>query len=425
MTTAAPAPEASGPRRRRWRRLVLAVVVGLGLLAGSVYVLLPPERAVRLALDRLGPALGLEITFDGDIEYRLRGTPQLVARDVTARMPGEATALLRADRVLLSLPWSTIRSRGEVFEIARVELDSPILHLPALLRWLGTRPPGDGPSPAFTDGVRIRDGVVDADTWRIEGLALDAPSLQADRPVDLRIEGSAIAGAVTAPFRLRMRSDRLAGAKRLDADGTLGLRLPTGRLDTRLHLHAARADDDAMPGLRLSPVRIAGEAHWRARATSLPFAFGLHGSLAYRAGRLELAPVGIAIRGQGPVPTLATGGRIVLDQGLVLALDGRLAHWPDAWPSLPAPLSADGSPLPFALRYTGPSTLDAPLAFRIEHAGARFDGDTRLRAVLQWFDAFDTGSPLPPLRGRLTAGRLELPGAVLEGVQIDFEDGAP
>ncbi len=423
MSTPAPAPGAPAPRRRRWLFL-LAVLVAAGLgLALSVRVLLPPERALHLVLERLGPALGLELTFDGTVDYRLRGTPQLEVRNVVARMPGETTPLLRADRVLVSLPWSTIRSRGAELEIARIELDAPSVHLSALLRWLDARPPGDGRVPAFTEGLRIRNGVVDADGWRIEALMLELPALHPDRAVDARVAGTAVSAAVSAPFQLHVRADRLVELRTLDANGSVTLRLPSGRLDTRLQFDATRIEP-AAPGLHLAPVRLAADAHWRARATSLPFAFGLQGRLAVDAGRFELAPVGIATRAEGPVPTLAAGGRLVVDDALQLALDGRIARWPEAWPALPAPLAGSDVPMPFALRYAGPAGFDAPLALRVEHAGARFDGHARVPAVLQWLDAIDTGSPVPPLQGRLTAPRVALPGAMLEDLQIEFDDGS-
>jgi hypothetical protein len=34
------------------------------------------------------------------------------------------------------------------------------------------------------------------------------------------------------------------------------------------------------------------------------------------------------------------------------------------------------------------------------------------------------GSPLPPLRGHLQTPRIDIAGATLEGVEIDFEDDA-
>ncbi len=423
MTAPAPAPDAPAPHRRRWPILLLVLAVAGLVLALSVHVLLPPDRALHLVLERMGPSLGLDITFDGHVAYRLRGTPQLEVRNVTARMPGETTPLLRADRVLVSLPWSTLRSRGAELEIARIELDAPTLHLPTLLRWLDARPPGDGRVPPLTDGLHIRNGVVDADGWRIEALMLELPALYPDRAVTARVAGTAIGADVSAPFQLRVRADRPVDLRTLGANGSVTLRLPSGRLDARLQIDATRVDP-AAPGLHLAPLRLAADAHWRARATSIPFAFGLQGRLDFDAGRLELAPVGIATRAEGLVPTLAAGGRIALDDALQLTLDGHIARWPEAWPALPAPLAGSDAPMSFALRYAGPAGFDAPLALRIEHAGARFDGRARLPAVLRWLDAIDTGNPVPPLQGRLSAPRLELSGAMLEDVRIDFDDGS-
>lgn len=427
MSTAAAAPDAPAPRRRRVvvALLVLAVVIAVAALA--VRVLLPPERALRLALGHLGPGLGLEIGFDGDVDYRLGANPQLVVHDAWARPAGEAGTLLQAERVLLSLPWKTIRSRGADLEITRVELDAPRVHLPALLRWLDARPAGDGGLPAFTDGLRVRNGVLDAGSWRIEGIAIDVPALHADRALDARVAGSAIAGRLQAPFDLRLELDRVVGATTFAATGRVAARLPDGRLDADLRIDAARVHAD-LPGVHLAPLRIAANAHWRARATSIPFALGVQGRLsAGPGGGIELAPVGIATRARGLVPTLAAGGRIGFDDALRIGLQGRIADWPEAWPALPAPLSDRTAPLPFALRYDGPPALAAPIGLRIEHpGGARFDGSARLPDLLHWLDAMDTGSPLPPLQGRLTAGRVEVSGATLEGLEIDFgEGGAP
>ena len=104
--------------RRRWARIAGAIAVLLLLLALALRVALQPEHVTGLVLGQLGKALGLEITASGPGEYRLGGSPVLVVRGVVAREPGAKTAILRAERVLLSLPWSTIRSRGD-------ELTSP------------------------------------------------------------------------------------------------------------------------------------------------------------------------------------------------------------------------------------------------------------------------------------------------------------
>ena len=70
-----------------------------------------PQTLGPRVLDMAGQALGLEISA-GEFDYGLRGSPQLVARDVSARVPGADTPLVEAERVFISLPWSTLRARG-------------------------------------------------------------------------------------------------------------------------------------------------------------------------------------------------------------------------------------------------------------------------------------------------------------------------
>ncbi|MCD9005943.1 hypothetical protein LDO31_06800 [Luteimonas sp. XNQY3] len=430
MSDVAPAPEPSAPRRLRWLRLIAIALVLAIAAALLIHLLLPPERALRLVLARLEPTLGLRISFEGEVEYRLRGTPQLVVRDVGIAAPGSDTPdvpMLQAERMLLSLPWKTIRSRGADLEISRVELDAPRLHLPSLLRWLDARPPGDGKLPAITGGVHIVGGRLDGDGWHVDGLALDLPALHADRAIAAQVAGTAHLDALQAPFRLRLHADRAVDARDLQARGTLALVHASGRLDTTLQADAARIDAD-MPGFALSPLRIALDARWQGAdaADPLPFVLGLYGALHVGGDGsvLGFAPMGIALRGEGVVPDLIAGGRIALGERLTLALDGRIAEWPDAWPALPPPLSNSTQPLPFALRYDGPADASAPIALQLEHEHARFDGEARITAMLGWFDALPTGSPLPPLRGQLTADRVEVSGAVLQGLEITFDDGS-
>ena len=73
-------PGRGGRRLLAW--LALGVVTLLVILAVGVGYIGQPQRASRLLLDRLGNTLGLRITASGHSEYRLRGTLQLVLRDV-------------------------------------------------------------------------------------------------------------------------------------------------------------------------------------------------------------------------------------------------------------------------------------------------------------------------------------------------------
>ena len=129
-----------------------------------------PQRAGSLLLGKLGDSLGLQLSAQS-IDYRLRGTPQLVLHGLKAQRAGDANAVLRADRVFVSLPWSTLRTRGSDLTVQRVELDAPVLDLPALQRWLASRPAsGETRLPTLVAGLRIRDGEVRNDDWRIDGL---------------------------------------------------------------------------------------------------------------------------------------------------------------------------------------------------------------------------------------------------------------
>src|SRR3546814_20386177 len=66
---------------------------------------------------------------------------------MVAREPGAATPLLRARRVYVSVPWSTVRSRGAQLAITRIELDAPVIALPPPQHSLPARPPGASPLP--------------------------------------------------------------------------------------------------------------------------------------------------------------------------------------------------------------------------------------------------------------------------------------
>src|SRR3546814_1355552 len=134
-------------------KLLLATAAILLLLALALHLLLQPQRVTGFVLNALGDALGLEITATGSSEYHLRGTPVLVVHDVVAREPGAATPLLRARRVYVSVPWSTVRSRGAQLDITRIELDAPVIDLPALQHWLAARPPGASRLPTLRHGI--------------------------------------------------------------------------------------------------------------------------------------------------------------------------------------------------------------------------------------------------------------------------------
>jgi len=428
-------------RRLGW---LIALTVLLAMLAGSLYWVSRPPRVASLLLDRIGSALGLQITASGVAEYRLRGTPMLLLHNVVAREPGAAQPLLRANRIYLSLPWSTIRARGDDLTVTRVELDRPQLDLPALQHWLTTRPPSvETRIPTLTDGLRITGGSVVGEPggWRIEGIEAQAPSLHPDRPFQAHLRGRYMDLPLAVPFDVAVRLGSpgvLAGGgiTALAVEGALTIQRDAWRLPARLALSGPLRW--RLGTLAITPVHFGMSARYEAGTTRLPFALGLHGPLRYRAAAWALAPTGLALRGSGasgsnaggsddngsdPVPRLDAYGALGLGRQLSLQLDGAIADWPAAWPPLPAPIGQSSAPMPFALRYRGKPDLSDTASLQLRRDATRFDGRFRLPQMLEWSKAAATASPLPPIDGTLTTPTLQISGATLQGVEIEFDAG--
>ena len=424
------AGQARAPRaRRRWLRWLLApcalpfaLVALLWLVA---WIALPPERAVPLLLARIGASLNLEITAEGDPSSRLGRRPTFVVRNLVAREPGAQRPLLRARRILVALPWRTLRSLGSTLDLARVEIDAPVLDVPALRHWLASRPPGDARMPTLSDGLQVRAGRIDGGSWRIEALELALPRLHPGQPLRARAAGRYADAATQAPFSLAATLVRPASGRGFGLAGVVAPVRDGWRLPAWITLSGSLHWADA---IALLPARFGASARYVADDTELPFSLGLHGPLRAHRGAWTLLPAGVALRGGGIVPTFDSHGRIALGQRLLFELDGRIAQWPAQWPALPPPLGASRAPLSLSAGYLGPPGLGEPLRLRVERDDSvpgqalRFDGRLRVPALLAWATAERADSLLPPLDGRLEASRVEISGALLEGVAIDFED---
>lgn len=398
------------------------MLVALSLLATW---LLQPKQLVPLILDRAGQALSLDITASPDADARLRGTPQLVVRDLVVREPGGDVVLLRAKRVLLALPWSSVRGAdkdiaGKGIVIRRVELDAPEFDLTAVRAWLAKRPPSEETAiPTLTDGLRVTGGRIVDGTLRIEDLAIDLPALHPQRRAHARIRGRAVDGALKLPFDVIVAMSRPANDAGIGIVGTLAFEGDGWRLPATVKLSGPlRFGDD---GIAMTPATLGATARYESGDTRLPFTLGLHGPLHIANGTATLAPAGIALRGQDAIPTLDAHGTLAFGDKLALRLDGTLPQWPEAWPALPPPISASTSPLPFSLHYEGKPDLSDTTALSLKRDTMVFDSRFRLYTVLDWL-AQAGGSPLPPLDGSLHAPRLEISGATLEGVDVTLDD---
>jgi hypothetical protein len=420
------APASATPHSRPGRllrrlALLAALLLAFVLVAGW---LLQPRRAVGFLLGRAGNALGLGIAF-GDAGYRLRGTPQLVVDDLVAREPGAGTPILRAKRVLLAVPWSTLRARGADLTVERVELDAPAFDLPAFQHWQATRAPSETRIPTLTDGLRIRDGIVANDDWRIEGLAVDVAELHPERLLRMRVRGryldpplsvpADLAIAVANPVRLaKGAASGVAGVGALDFAGD-GWRVPAkATLSGPLRL--------GRDSVLVKPVSFGMAARYESASTQLPFVLGLHGPMAFNDATWRVVPMQAVLRGGDRVPDLRGRGSLSLGRQLKLHLGGEIAAWPAGWPALPSPLSQSASPLPFALDYTGRMDLADVVALRLQRDDTRFDGRFRIADATEWANAKSRGSLLPPLSGRLGTPRIDIAGATMEGVEVELDD---
>lgn len=412
---------------RRARIALVGGGIALLLLALALRLALQPERFTRTLLAQTGRALGLEITASGIGEYRLRGTPMMVVRDVVAREPGAKVPLLRAERVLLSLPWSTIRARGSVLDATRIELDAPRINLPALQHWLATRPQREGRMPSLTNGLRISRGRVDNNDWQLDGIDLSLPLLARDKPVNAHVSGRYLAPPTTLRFDVAVAMTRPGKDAGLAVIGPITIEREKWRMPARIRLTGPLhlGDDD----LRLTPARLSMSARYLSGDTDLPFALGLHGPLLFDEATWSLAPAGVAFRGgqtlsDGILPDFDARGALALGRRLVLQLEGIMPAWPQAWPTLPPPIGQSTSALPFALDYVGKPDLTDIARLRLQRDASRFDARFRGFDVVAWIDSREDGSLLPPLDGRITTPRMDVAGAQLEGVEITLDDPA-
>lgn len=426
---------------RGWLALVVALVVLLLVLLNYV---LQPRQVARLLLDRTSKALELEITATGTPNYGLRGTPILILRDLVAREPGAATPLLRAKRLYIALPWSTIRARGNDLNATRIELDAPVLDLPALQHWLATRPPSKKRLPTLADGLQIRDGRILNDDasgspWRIEGIDVDLPRLAHDQPIRARLRGRYLDPPLTIPVDLAVAIEHPEALVRTQTTGFATAGQITLQSDGNWTLPATvilsgpltmGADD-----LHISPARLGVVARFEmpdrgSGDTQLPFALGMYGQLRFNEATWTFAPATLVLRGRATapekdlIPALDAHGQLALGHRLTLGLDGRIDGWPEAWPALPPPVSQSTSALAFTLGYAGTPDLSQVATLRLQRDGTRFDGRFRLLDVTDWVADSNAQSPLPPLDGKLIAPELEIAGARLQGVEVTFDDPA-
>lgn len=417
----------STPARQPSRKLAWFALVVLAalLLAGvALRYAMQPQHATRLVLDQVGRTLGLRITASGTAQYSLRGGPSLVVRGVIAQEPGAPKPLLRADRILLSLPWSTVRglttgAAGTTITLHRIELDRPVLDMDALQHWLKQRPPGKTRYPVLTQGIRVNDGEIVAQGWSLGSVTLDLPRLVPDQPLKARIAGNYRSASLQLPFDLDVALSHPANDAALGLAGTVSVERGAWRLPSRIVLSGMLHVGD---GWQLRYARLASASRYESGKTSLPFAAGIAGTLRSVDTRVGFEPMAIVVHGGGAIPDLTANGRASMSNVLGLQLAGTLPAWPSGWPELPPPIGTSKSPIPFALTYNGRPDLSDLATLHLGRDATAFDGNLQPMTFANWIQAGSTGSPIPPLNGRISTPRLDIAGAQLQGVDITISD---
>lgn len=128
------------------------------------------SRLVDRALDAASRASGLSIHAQGQTGLQWRPEPRLVLHQLRIETAA-GKPLLQADRLDLTLPWSSLR--GGPLVISRLELDAAQLDNVLLLEWLAARPAAAAAALPRIDRLRLRDG-----RWRHGEIELAAIELE-------------------------------------------------------------------------------------------------------------------------------------------------------------------------------------------------------------------------------------------------------
>jgi len=403
---------------RRWRRLLIAFAL-LAVLAASLPWLLPPERIADLVLRQIGPGLQLDITRSGKAAWRVRGEPMLEVHGLDIRKTGADTPWLTAERIMLAVPWQTLRNTGKALEITRIELDSATFNIPAFRHWLDSRVADDADIawPLIHNGLALENGQLQGDGWQIAAIDLQVPHVMPDAPVRGKLSFQYAAEAAQADIDLNLAMTRpalpagaaIVGTIHLASDGT---RIPaTFTLSAPLRLQDGQWQ---IPALKLA---LAGELA-TPDAAPLPFSIALSGTPGFD-DAIALSPLALELTGSGALPSLTATGHAVFAENLSIVLSGTLPRWPAAWPTLPAPLNRRGD-FGFSLDYRGATDFSGVSTLQLQRGQTRLDATLRPSVLADWRSGAPS-SPLPPLQSRLSTPSVELPGVTLSGLVMTSE----
>jgi hypothetical protein len=136
---------------------------------------------------------------------------------------------------------------------------------------------------------------------------------------------------------------------------------------------------------------------------------------------IELRQLSLRLGDMGAAEAVKLDGQAHIGVGqLQMQLDGVLHEtWPSSWPALPTWGQAHVAGRRLRLDYDGGIDFDGRLRLRGEDPSSlAIDGNPR--RLLEWANA-DDPSPLPPLAASVRIDRLEVDGAVFEGLQVGLD----
>lgn len=391
------------------------VLLGLGLLQTQFFA--------RFLLSQAGRTLGLELSTSA-IHYQLRGTPALEVSGLSAKQIGQDTPLLKSQRIEVTLPWQTLRNLGAPLVLERIALDAPVLDIPALQRWLASRPSAETTQlPTLRSGLSVHQGQVRNNDWDIENITLTLPHFVPTQLMQLRVSGRYIDAPLQANANLHIDLDSpeaLLNKRSADlrSRGTLDIHGDGWNLSTQISLAGPlRIGKDSV---LLKPAKIGIAGRYAVGTTQTSFKLSLDGPMLFDDANWRFVPVAVTLQGDNLVPSFTARGQIAAGRELRLRLDGTMAHWPSGWPALPVPLSANAAPYTFTLRYTGTPDLANTTQLTLQQDKTHFEATFQLPDVLRWIDG-NNSTPLPPLTGKLTTPRIEMSGVILEGVEVELD----
>ena len=422
------------PRRRRWRKILgaFAIIVIVVLLAAWYF--LQPARLTALILDRASQMLQVELHTTGPGSYALRPEPRLVLPGLSARMHGEKTPFFRSARVELALPWATLR--GKSADISSIVLASPDVDLAGMRSWLATQPARTTPLklPTLTRGLHVSDGILRGTSWRIEHLDLDLPSLADGKASQLNASGALVRGAIVSKFDLTFAAKPAGLGMGLRVDDAHIALKSDGELPSLTASGSLQAADSFALDLRGALERIPPK--WAAAMDSsythpgaTPFAITYNdapasppaqGALALTSARRQQR-LHVSIGDAKRQPALALDANADRGDLLDAKIHAELSRWPDAWPALPAELTAGAAAMVLDASYRGTLLLEAPIAFDFKRAAASLQGSVRVADLRQWLHDEHAGA-LPPVEATLSLPQVESDGVQLRGVRMRLRD---